>query len=319
MATRIRILSPAEAPAFAGMTFPSHAAALLRGVGTGRALAVGAYEDGRPAALALARATARKRGALPEAELLSLLVERAHRGRGLGGHLLRTLERALAGRGVGQLRTVWSDGLEGAAPFRAVLARAGWSEPRRRMYTLRMHVPTAIGEAMRREYARFADPVRCLPRGYAISSWEGLPPEDEAFIRRMAGQPGWHEHRADPLRERRTLDPAQSLLLRLRGRAAGGKGGGAESGIVGWITRHRTAPDTLRITDVFLREDLRRAGGVAMALTTHAILRQRKLGPERLTLGIEAANEPLIRLVRRRIGPVSSECWSWGAGKFLAR
>jgi GNAT superfamily N-acetyltransferase len=294
MAYRIRSLSPDESPLFGRMTFPAYRAR----VGNG-ALAVGLYSGRQPAGLALIAVDRDQK----MAELLSLYVDRPYRARGLGSTLLSHAEFVLARANVPLVHTVWSGSLPGAAAFEGVLAKSGWSAPHKRMITLRGDMAGDFGQEVRDKYPKYASPD-CLPRKYRLTRWGDMTRADRLFIRSKQGQPNWHEHRADPFREEQILERDNSLILR------------QEDEIVGWLTVHRTAPDVLRYTDVFIRADLKRAGAVSIAMVTHAFWLQLAEGTPTLTMATEKDNEPLLRMYQKRMS-CSQLTWTWGAEKKL--
>src|SRR4051812_39527090 len=101
----VRLLRQADAPAAAGLTFPSFRHLLAR-PGDPSVVAVGAFHGCRPVGLAL--------GVQPSgapAHLASLFVAKEHRGRGLGQALLAAAEEELARRGSRCLRLEYHTGM----------------------------------------------------------------------------------------------------------------------------------------------------------------------------------------------------------------
>lgn len=295
MAHRLRILTPAEAHSFGRMTFPAYRPLLGNG-----ALAVGVYADSEPAGLALVAPSPDR----SQAELLSLYVNLSHRLNGLGTMLLKHAQRTLSRASIPLMHTTWSETLIGAPAFQAVLAKCGWDDPYKRMITLRGDMDGDFGREVQEKYPKYQSPD-CLPRKYQLTRWFDMTVEDRAFILSKEGQPNWHSPRANPFREEGTMEPTNSLVLRKDGEVAG------------WLTVHRTAPDTLRYTDVFIREDLKRAGAVSIAMVTHAFWLQLAEGTPRLTMATEKENEPLIRMYQSRMS-CSQLSWTWGARKRMS-
>jgi GNAT superfamily N-acetyltransferase len=304
VAYRIRTLSPAEAPAFGSMTFPAFRG-LLGSLLTKDALAVGAYSGDEPAGLALISPSQDR----AEAELLSLFVSLPHRNCGLGTKLLAQAENMLKQAEVSRLHTSWSETVSGAAPFSAVLAARDWSEPCKRMFLLRGDMDGDFGKELQEKYPKYKSPS-CLPGAYSLTFWRDMTGADREFIRSKQGLPNWYEPRANPFREESALESGNSLLLR--------KGGE----IVGWLTVHRIGPrmegDTLRYTDVFIREDLKRAGAAVIAMVVHAFWLQLGLGVAKLTMAVDKANEPLVRMFVHRMS-CARLSWTWGAEKILGK
>ena len=294
MSYRFRRLSGPESFLFAHMTFPAFRPML--GSGT---LALGVYSGDEPVGLALVAPAADR----AKAELLSLFVETSYRRRGIGSMLLEHVGRILASAGIPSLYAVWSETLPCAREFEATMAKAGFSVPHQRMYTLRGDMTGDFGRELKEQYPKYAEPT-CLPRKYTLTFWRDMTEADRKFIRSREGMPNWHESRADPFREESRLEPVNSLVLRKDGE------------IAGWLTVHSIGRDTLRYTDVFLREDLKRAGAVAIAMVTHAFWLQLAEGTPKLTMAVEKANEPLIRMYEKRMS-CAKLSWTWGAEKVL--
>ncbi|MBI9079689.1 MAG: hypothetical protein JEY79_08115 [Pseudodesulfovibrio sp.] len=274
------------------MTFPAYRPLLGNGV-----LSIGAYSGSHSVGLALISPAADR----TRAELLSLYVDFPHRLCGVGTMLLNHADTILARASVPILHTSWSETLPGASVFEAVIAKCGWSDPYKRMFTLRGDMDGDFGREVQEKYLKYAD-ASCLPRKYALTFWHDMNEVDRAFILSKQGDPDWYEPCANPFREESALESANSLLLRKDGE------------IVGWLTVHRSAPDTLRYTDVFIRADLKRAGAVSIAMVTHAFWLQLAEGTPKLTMAVVRENEPLIRMFVSRMS-CARLSWTWGAEK----
>lgn len=295
MRFKFRILSAPEIFGFRHMTFPAYIHRLGRNT-----LAVGAYEDDIPIGMALCG----PRGNSATAELLSLFVDVSHRSCGVGRMLLAYTEDILKKAEIRSVSTVWSETLACVNAFQAVLAKREWGRPRKRMIILRGDMDGDFGREVRDKYLKYQRPD-CVPRKYCLTLWSELSEADREFIRSKEGRPGWFEPRANPFREERILEPDNSLVLR------------KDSVIVGWLTVHRTSPDTLRYTDVFIHENLKRGGAVAIAMTTHGFWLQLAEGTPKLTMATEVENEALVQFYHKRMS-CSQLSWTWGAEKALS-
>ena len=295
MTYRIRTLSPDRAPAFAPLTFPAYRSRIGRDT-----TAVGLLSDNEPVGLALASLPDRKGCS----ELLSLFVAFPHRKRGLGSLLLGHTQKLLARAGAGSMRTTWSETLPGALPFQAVLAGQGWTAPHKRMLVLRGDFTQKMGSVMQTDYPAYRTAPR-LPRKYSISRWQDMTDADRQYILSRQGLPDWYPPEANPFRAEDLMEPLTSLLLRY------------ENDIAGWITTHRTGPDTIRYTDIFIRRDLKRTGAVASATLLHAFWLQYDQGPPLFTMAVERDNTPLTSLILNRTGQALHPSWTWGARKEL--
>jgi len=295
MSYRYAILSAEEALGFDAMTFPAY-----RKVLGGECVAAGAWFRGEPAGLALCG-----QGRTPaEAELLSLFVAPLHRLGGVGTSLLALAETFLLAGGMEAMHTTWTQSMAGAAAFERVLAKRGWSKPHKRLLLLRERLDGPFGREFRKRAGALRS-LRAAPRGCELSRWADLTPDDIAFIGSREGLPGWYSSPANPLRELRTIIPELTPVLRVDGE------------IAGWITVHRISRDTARMTDVFVRTDLRRSTGLAADLIVRTIDRLIRARVPALNWGIEHDNAPLIALCRKRLGDIADLAWSMGAEKRL--
>lgn len=311
MPYRICILTPAEAPCFSQMTFPAYHALL-----GGRSLAIGAYVDDNPAGMALLGVSGEASGSPDRAELLSLFVDQSHRQHGLGTLLLRHAEKTLETTKISTIHTTWSETMAGAVPFRAVLAKCGWAAPYERLFLLRGDMSGKFGRGIRRDGPKYQSP-NYLPSSYAMTPWHEMTGQDRTFIRSKEGQANWYPPRATPFREEKSMKPGVAMVLRKDGMDGKDSKKGKHSEIVGWITVHQTAPDTLRYTDVFIRTDLRRAGAVIIGMLIHCFWLHMADGTPKLTWGIEADNKPLMTMCKTRLLDFSHQSWTWGAEKQL--
>ncbi|MGE4554124.1 MAG: GNAT family N-acetyltransferase [Desulfovibrionaceae bacterium] len=298
---RLRLLHGPHAGPYLDKTFPAYAGRLLRCAPAGPVWALGARDGAdRPCGLALAARTGPG-----EVELLSLLVDGAMRRRGLGRALLRRLEAALQEGGAVRAHTTWSEGLAGAPAFGGLLAAEGWSPPERHQLLLHLdwRTPQARGQLEGR-YAKYRE-APCLPRGYGHKRWAAMTPAEEAFIRERKGRPEWYMDLNDPFREREAIEPVNSLLLLHQGEPAG------------WVVNHRTAPDTIRYTDLFVRRDLEK-NGVGIALGTHSYWLQFDSGIPFMTMALRHGDARHVRLMERRMGPAGARLrWSLASAKIL--
>ena len=293
MGYKVRILSKEECWQFRRMTFPAY----MNRLGN-NSLAVGALGKEGPMGLALFDNT-KKNGS---AELLSLLVAAPYRGKGVGAQLLRYGESILAESGFKNLHTVWSETVPGARPFAGILKKHNWSEPEKRLLMFRGDISGELGQAVQAQCPRYRTPD-CLPRRFSLGLWSDMTPQERTFILSCQDKRDWYEKRSNPFREESALVPKLSLLLKKEGQ------------IAGWLTVHRISAQSLRITDVFIRADLKSAG-TATVMLLHALWLQIEHGTSTLTWGVERENDSLIQFLTARI-PFIQKNWTYGAKKNL--
>ena len=249
-----RLAAPVD-PRFLEMTFPAyrHLLALERarlhpdmaGHPIVLPVAVGARVNGEPAGLALAEV---EEGQTARAEVLSLFVRSAHRGRGLGTALLGASEQYLSLMGVETTNGTYMTGRPDQAALERVLEKAGWSRPEFRQLCMRF----TLEEARRMEwYGRYP-----FGEGYEVFPWKDLTDGEREALRESHRATSWITPGLEPWRhDALGFEPVSSLGIRLRG------------AIVGWVINHELDERTVRLTCIFIRRDLGRRGKVIPALS----------------------------------------------------
>lgn len=267
-----RILGDAP-PAFAGMTFSSHAA-LLRGLTPqGEVIALAPVADGTPIGLALARIDADGIGA----EVLSLFVQPTLWRQGIGTALLEAVEQVMRERRCREARIAYSTGPSSAALER-VLQKRGWSPPQPRMLLAQ------IGPELMHD--RWVAESR-IPSPFEVFAWSELTATERAAleaVRSTIPPPLW------PFESDAPVEPCNSLGLRLAGE------------VVGWMVTHRVAPQVVRFTALYIREPWRRTE-LSFALLAEALRRKaRALPPEVVSsMAVQVENQPMLRVAERRL------------------
>jgi GNAT superfamily N-acetyltransferase len=281
----VRVLNALEAVVFTGMTFGSYQPLLLADPPGGRTVAVGAYHEGRPVALALSVFTM---GAAT-AEVLSLFCDPAHRRRGLGTALLAATERELAARGCRTASGVWNGGGPGAAAVERILRARGWSPPRARMLLCK------AGEGFLR--APFFHPplFPSIERAFAAAEvfpWARLSAADRASIARRQAEEPWIPDDLRPELYEANLEPLTSFGLRANGE------------VVGWLLTHRLSPLVIRYTCSFARRDHAQRGAILL-LYRRAIWDQHAALPQgtHAIWTVPMGHHDMVNLVRQRMAP----------------
>lgn len=255
----IRVLRPADAPAFAGLTFPAfrHLLGLQPYVNALQdptqpdsevprtPFAFGALAGGAPAGLVLGSIphdSRRERDRLRNPELLSLFVGAAHRRQGLAGALLEAAESHLRERGERFVHGIYMTGQPSIAVLERMLAARGWSPPAFRFASARFTQAKLCQ----------AEWLRRLPKikGYEMLPWHELREDETRQARaRHQAQPWIPDSLRFWLFSPEMADRATSLGIRYKGE------------LVGWVLNHPYR-DTgvLRFSAAFVRWDLARLG-----------------------------------------------------------
>ncbi len=230
-----------------------------------------------------AGAGAGRTGRPQTAQLVSLGVHPAHRGRGMGSALLAAAESLAAGAGAGALEGAYRTSWRSRRAVEALLRSRGWSPPETRMILARGE--TGFARRLLRS------PAPTLPPEAEIFAWEELSSaERDAILERQSDDP-WYPEILTPFQDAPRLEPTISVGLRVRGEVAG------------WMICHRVAFDTLQYSAFYLREDLR-GGGLGFALLREAV-RRRIADPDLrwAILAVDARNRKVRGWVEERFRP----------------
>jgi GNAT superfamily N-acetyltransferase len=228
------------------MTFPLFRP-LLPLLGTGAADAQGARPiacraliDGEPAGLVLAQRPA----ATPaSAEILSVFVPAAFRGRGIATRLVECLEEAARTRhGVAELTGSYMTGKPGIPAVERVFEKRGFTPPKLRMIVLKF----TPEEAARCDWYQKAR----LPVGATIFSWSEMTAADREALQRSQAETPWIHPELEPWRCDERFDEVSSVGMRKDGQ------------VVGWVINHRPSPGLVTFTTSFMRKDLARRGAI---------------------------------------------------------
>ncbi|MEA5514137.1 hypothetical protein [Nodularia sp. UHCC 0506] len=145
-----------------------------------------------------------------------------------------------------------------------------------------------------------------LPDDYTIFPWHTLTEADKDFINSMM-EIHPLTRRFNPFTEEKRIEPLNSLGLRYQDK------------VVGWMITHRTAPDTIRYTQMYVHPDYKPLSQSILFLAK-AIKLQCEAVPEipNATYRVEVDNTPMVNFVNRRLAPhLENIRHAWQASKFL--
>jgi hypothetical protein len=133
-----------------------------------------------------------------------------------------------------------------------------------------------------------------FPAGFTVFPWVDLTAEDKEDMQRRQEERegGWYPENLTPFQVLERLEPANSLGLR------------HEGCVVGWMITHRTAPDTVQYTSLFLEESVR-GRGLALPLVAEAIIRQEAVEEEAPygLFQVEVENEKMMSFLDHFLRP----------------
>ena len=219
------------------------------------------------------------------ARVLSLFVAPGHRRKGVGATMLVHLERALAREGCIHASLAYRSNWKNVPAIERLLEKRGWPPARTRLLICK----TTMEQIAQAPLDRVS-----LPNGFTIFPWTELTTEEEEEIRRRQEQEdgGWYPQTLTPFQVEERMEPLNSLGLRHKGQ------------VVGWMITHRTTPDTIQYTSLFVDAKLQNLGR-ALPLVTEAVRRQMAVADEipRAIFQVEVENESAMKFVNRRVRP----------------
>jgi uncharacterized protein (TIGR03032 family) len=218
------------------------------------------------------------------ARVLSLFVAPEHRRRGVGAAMLAHLERALIREGCTRVTLAYRTNWPSVPAIERLLQKRGWSAPQTRMLICKTSTER-IAEASWLDQAS-------LPDGFTVFPWSELTPQEREEIQRRQEAEEWYPRVLTPFQEEERQEPLNSLGLRHQGQ------------VVGWMITHRSAPDTIQYTSLFVQPELQ-GQGRALPLLVEAIRRQVAVAGD-VPYGIfqvEVENEPMTKFLNHYLQP----------------
>jgi uncharacterized protein (TIGR03032 family) len=215
------------------------------------------------------------------AELISLLVSPAHRRREVAAHLVSAVEKALLDRGCATLEANYRSDWPGMTAIERLLKSQGWETPRDQALVYKTTIHKLSDSPWLKEHENYV-----LPAGFEIFPWiEITRGEQEEMIRDQAREP-WFPVAVTPFQEQDKLEPLNSLGLRHEGQ------------VIGWLVTHRTAPDIIQYTGLFVRPEFSRLG-LGRALHTQAMRIQIASDVPNMIWMVDVRNEGMLKFVDR--------------------
>jgi GNAT superfamily N-acetyltransferase len=270
-----------------GMVFPAYRPVLAQVGGAddkgNRFFARRATANGRPIGLALGGIA----GDGATAELLSVYVVPDARNVGVATELLRGLESDLRRGGAKKMSGTYMTSNPTIPALEKVFAKLGFDAPERRTVAVRF----TPEEARKTPWYSRAK----IPEGGTIFPWTELTAEEREALQRSQAERRWIHPDLEPWRFDEGFDPISSVGLRM-----------PNGEVVGWVINHRIAPEAVRYTVSFIRDDLARRGGI-FCLYVASI--ERLDGTGIYGTFVTAAQFPSMqRFVLRRCAPYITFC-----------
>jgi GNAT superfamily N-acetyltransferase len=217
------------------------------------------------------------------AEVLSIFVQPTHRQQGVGTALLARLAAELSLRGCDHAYLVYTTGQPTTPALERLLQKNNWTSPQPRMLVCRSTTKfIANAPWMQR---------KMLPAAYQIFPWQDITTAECLAIQQTQAASPWIPKDLYPLQPEPNLELLNSLGLRYQGQ------------VVGWMITHRLAPDTIRYSYGFIRQDLQKMGRL-ISLIANAV--QLQIDAETIPNGIWVVScdrAPMIQFVRKHMAP----------------
>ncbi|MBD2445597.1 GNAT family N-acetyltransferase [Nostoc sp. FACHB-152] len=275
---QLNLLNNSTANEYEWMTFPSYQYLLHKLDTDDRIVAIGATKNQQPIGLVLAQIVQDR-----IAIIFSIFVAMENRGKGVGTALLSRVETELQSRGCKIIQLSYTTGKPTTRALEHLLEKRNWTPPQTRTLVCRGEADKVMEANWLKRYSR-------LPSSYSIFPWQEITPQErQAILQQQQTQP-WIPEDLVPFNYEDNLEPLNSLGLRYEGQ------------VVGWVINHRIAPDTIRYTCSFVREDLQKMGRI-ISLYAEACERQLKANIPHGIWTVPSFHKSMVAFVRNRWSP----------------
>jgi predicted GNAT family acetyltransferase len=293
--SNIEVLSYSKLKPFLQMTFPHFQKKIAKCIDLNNFVALGAQSNGLPIALVLAQLDEREK----TVELASLYVEREFRGIGLGTSLMHALSEEVMKRGFKKITLTYMTNDIMHLFLEKILDKCGFEQGVTKNLFLELDKGVAASPLLHK--------LPPLPVNYEIFPFCELTSEERNLI--QMGRGTLYSEELDPFLGEENLEPLNSYGLRHR------------KEIVGWMINHRIAPDTIRYTRLWVRNDVRKQG-LGMHLIARSTLRQvscaAEVGEAVVVLSLDYP--AMIRFAEKRLVPFSNRYYeSKSSVKYLKK
>ncbi|MHB8808568.1 MAG: TIGR03032 family protein [Desulfobulbaceae bacterium] len=215
------------------------------------------------------------------ARVISLFVRPEHRRRQVGRQLLRNLEKVARANDARCMKILYRTDWPGSAAVDRLLTTLGWTAPTG--HSLQCKTTTELIAK-----APWIHSVQPGP-GFSLFPWVQLSPDERRGLQERRDQ---YPAVLSPFQEEERQEPSNSLGLR------------SDNGIVGWMITHRTRPDTIQYTSLYVEPSVRRRQpGIGISLLAKSICLQIEAGVPRGIFLVHMDNPQGLNLTRRHLEP----------------
>jgi len=212
------------------------------------------------------------------AELISLFVLPDHRHRGLGARLMAGIEQALIRQDCAEVIMNYQSDWPSLAAIERLIKKREWSPPEDTWILCRQTTERIADRAWLKEYKVSED--------YDLFPWNELTEKDRQYIQSRQEKEQWFPEIVSPFQEEARIEPINSIGLKFEGK------------VVGWMITHRTAPDTIQYTALFMDRDHRREGQ-ASGLQAESINRQVASDVPNMIWTVHPSNTAMLKMISR--------------------
>lgn len=257
-------------------------------------VAIGVELESEPIGLILATYWNSSDDSTIYAKILSLFVVPSYRYQGLGKALLGRMETELQSRGCSEVSLSYLES-PNSPTLEKILNQSNWTAPNTTAlicYASRVK----LEQASQPHLIEYLEKLKKkLPPSYTIFFWRDLTAQErDAIESQMQTDP--LVRRFNPFIEESKIEPLNSLGLRYQDR------------IIAWMITHRTAPDTIRYTQLFVAPDFQPLSRSILMLIKSILIHVEK-APEatKATWRTEINNPPMVNFIYRRLAPYLDE------------
>lgn len=272
----IERLNPFTAQPFSHLCFPSHVHLFCRLHTDGTVIAVGAFADGRPVGLAMAKLNGL------QSEILSVCVSTPFRSRGLGTRLLLEAEAVLRERGAQKASFIYVTCKPITPAVERILDKAQWPAPAPK------HL---VCTSDKRMYEAPWMAEYKLSARFEIFAWTELTERDRESLLRSQAAENWVPRSLWPFSYDKFMEAANSLGVRHNGE------------LVGWVITQPREPNAICYACSYMRPNLQRRGYLVAAYA-EAVRRQIEFTDKPIGIWIVPYIQgPMAAFVLRRMKP----------------
>ena len=219
-------------------------------------------------------------------EVLSIFVKPIYRQQGVGTALFNRLAAELRRRGCTTAHLVYTSGQPTTLALERMLQKGNWTSPQPRMLVCKTSLDRIVQAPWMQRSA--------LPSSYQICRWTEVTPAERFDIQQRQKLLSWIPPDLVPFHYEQNLEPLNSLGLRYQGQ------------VVGWMITHRLAPDTIRYTCSFVREDLQKMGRIS-PLYVNAIQAQNQMNIAKGIWTVPFCHASMVQFVKKRMASYMNE------------